>query len=121
MRNAAELVLFVLLLAFLIWVPMPFGSASDAAQPLLIIPALLICAAATVLRVTRQPMFAQTRPGRLWIIGGVLFTLVIALQLLPLPTTLLGVLSPQSAAIWVRAARLAGLAGLSVSSLHPIT
>ena len=35
-----ELALFVALLAFLVWVPMPFGSASDASQRALILPAL---------------------------------------------------------------------------------
>src|SRR5258706_11580140 len=121
MRNTAELGLFALLLAFLIWVPMPFGSASDASQPPLIIPALLICAAAALLRSMRQPPLAQTRPGRLWIAGGVLFVLVIALQLVPLPMPVLRLLSPQSAAIWGRASRLAGLAGVQTSALHPIT
>src|SRR5216684_1909071 len=57
MRNAAELVLFVLLLVYLIWVPMP----------------------------------------------------------------VLSILSPRSAAIWGRAAGLAGLAGVKTPALHPIS
>src|SRR4051812_45420939 len=121
MRNAAHLGLFALLLAFLIWVPLPFGSASDASQPLLIIPALLICAAAALLRSAGPSPFVQTRPGRLWIIGGVLFVLVISLQLVPLPMAILRGLSPQSAAIWGRATRVAALAGVPVSTMHPIS
>jgi O-antigen ligase len=121
MRNPAQLALFVLLLSFLVWVPMPFGSASDASQPLLIVPALLLCAAAALLRSTDPSPFVPTRPGRLWIIGGVLFVLVISLQLVPLPMPVLRVVSPQSAAIWSRAARLAALAGLHPSALHPIS
>ena len=121
MKNAAELGLFASLLAFLVWVPMPFGSASDASQPLLIIPPLLICAGASLLRSMREPPFALTRPGRFWVAGGVLFAIVVALQLVPLPMPLLRVLSPRSAAIWGGAANVATLAGVNPSSLHPIT
>ena len=121
MRNAAELVLFVLLLVYLIWVPMPFGSASDASQPPLIIPPLLICAAAALLCLMRKPSLAETRPARIWLAGGVLFLLIIAIQLVPLPMPVLSILSPRSAAIWGRAAGLAGLAGVKTPALHPIS
>ena len=121
MQNTAQIGLFVVLLAFLIWVPMPFGSASDASQPLLIVPALLLCAAVALLRSADPLPFTQTRPCRLWIIGGVLFVLVIALQLVPLPMPILRILSPQSAAIWDRATRLAALAGVQSPALHPIS
>jgi O-antigen ligase len=87
----------------------------------LIIPALLICAGAALLRSFRQPPLIQTRPARIWIVGGVLFTLVIALQLVPMPMPVLSILSPRSAAIWGSAARVAGLAGVSTPVLHPIT
>jgi len=120
-RNAAELGLFALLLAFLVWVPMPFGSASDESQPALIIPPLLICAGAALLRATRQRLFVPARAARIWSIGGALFILTIALQLLPLPMPLLRILSPASAAIWERAAHIASLAGVTVSALHPLT
>jgi len=121
MRNAVELGLFVLLLAFLIWVPMPFGSASDASQPMLIIPPLLICAGAALLRSVRQKPLVLTKPARIWIAGGVLFSVVVALQLVPLPMPVLALLSPRSAALWRGAARVAGLAGVNVQALHPIT
>jgi O-antigen ligase len=121
MRNAVELALFAALLAFLVWVPMPFGSASDASQPALILPPLAICCAAALLRATGKHPFTMTRPGRIWTIGGVLFVLVIALQLLPLPPALLAVISPQSAAIWTRAAHVAALAGVDAGTNHPIT
>jgi len=121
MRNTAQLGLFVLLLVFLIWVPMPFGSASDASQPMLIIPALLLCAAAALLRAASPSPFVPSRPGRLWIIGSVLFVLVIVLQLVPLPVPILRALSPHSAEIWDRATRLAALAGIPPSTLHPIS
>src|SRR5438270_18576 len=84
MRNAVELAFFVALLAFLVWVPMPFGSASDASQPALILPPLLICCAAALLRASRKAALLLTRPGRIWTVGGVLFVLRIALQFLPM-------------------------------------
>jgi O-antigen ligase len=121
MRKAVELALFAALLAFLVWVPMPFGSASDASQPALILPPLLICCAAALLRAVRKQPLTMTPPGYIWTAGGVLFVLVIALQLLPLPAGLLGIISPQSAAIWGRAAHVAALAGVDPGTYHPIT
>jgi O-antigen ligase len=121
MRNAVELALFVALLAFLVWVPMPFGSASDTSQPALILPPLLICCAAALLRAASRQPLTMTRPGRIWTIGGVLFVLVIALQLLPMPAGLLALISPQSAAIWERATHAATLAGVDTGTNHPIT
>ncbi len=116
-----DAVLFVLLLGFLVWVPMPFGSASDASQLPLIIPPLLICSLAALVRAMRASPFTLNRPGRIWTAGGVLFAAVIGLQLVPMPLSVLRLLSPQSAAIWERAARLAALGGMSLTSLHPIT
>jgi O-antigen ligase len=121
MRNTVELALFAALLAFLVWVPMPFGSASDASQTALILPPLLICCAAALLRAARKRPWPMTRAGRIWTVGGVLFVLVIALQLLPLPPGLLALISPQSAAIWTRAAHVATLAGGDAGANHPIT
>ncbi|MEA2336368.1 MAG: hypothetical protein QOE82_375 [Thermoanaerobaculia bacterium] len=121
MRNVGEIALFVSLLAFLIWVPMPFGSASDASQPALILPPLVLCCGAALLRATRKQPFVLTRPGRLGTAGGVLFLFVILLQLVPLPAPVLGLISPQSAAIWQRATHVAALAGVPASTSHPIT
>jgi O-antigen ligase len=119
MRNAAELALFAALLAFLVWVPMPFGSASDASQPALILPPLVICCFAAMLRLGQRLTMGDA--GRIWTIGGVLFVAVIALQLLPLPPFLLSIISPQSAAIWGRATHVAALAGVDGSAWHPVT
>src|SRR3954469_2356379 len=121
MRTAAERALFVCLLAFLAWVPMPFGSASDASQPFLIVPPLLICAAAAALRAWSKRPFAPAEPARIWISGAVLFTLLIAWQLVPLPDAMLHAFSPRSAEIWRSASGVASLAGVHAPSMHPIT
>jgi O-antigen ligase len=121
MRKAVEITVFVCLLAFLVWVPMPFGSASDASQTFLILPAFLICVAAALLRAFRRTPFQLTRPARIWIIGGALFALIILLQLVPLPSAILGTISPKSAEIWGRAGRAAALLGVDAGALHPIT
>jgi hypothetical protein len=120
-QKLADALLFVLLLAFLAWVPMPFGSASDAAQPPLIIPPLLLCCAAVLLRANRQQPLVTMRPARIWITGGVLFVAVISLQLVPLPMALLHLISPRSAAIWGSADRLAAMADVATPALHPVT
>ena len=121
MRKVADIGLFVLLLAFLAWVPMPFGSASDGAQrPLIIIP-LLICCAAALLRSLREPRSTPTRPALIWTAGGILFALVVAEQLVPLPMMMLRIVSPNSAEIWRGASRLAAIAGVPSPALHPIT
>src|ERR1043166_8497749 len=121
MRTAAELTLFVCLLAFLAWVPMPFGSASDASQPFLILPPLILCAAAAALRATSERPFAPARAARIWIAGAVLFALAIAMQLVPLPMAMLRVFSPRSAEIWGSASHVAALAGVRAPAMHPIT
>ena len=121
MRKGTDIGLFLLLLAYLVWVPMPFGSASDASQLPLVVPPLLICAGASLLRVSRGTPFEMTRAARIWTIGGILFAVVIGFQLVPMPMSLLHVLSPQSAAIWARAGRLATLADVPSPLLYPIT
>src|ERR1700752_1792969 len=46
--SVAEIICFVLLLAYLVWVPLPFGSASDDALTPLVVPPLLLGAAAAI-------------------------------------------------------------------------
>lgn len=113
--------MFVSLLALLVWVPMPFGSASDPSQPWLILPPLIVCAGAALLRAGGSRSLLQTRPARFWTAGAVLFAAVIALQLIPLPPSLLTLFSQRSAEIWQSATRVAALGGSDVSSWHPLT
>src|ERR1051326_2084391 len=108
--SAAELVCRGLLLVYLCWLPLPFGSVTEWAQPPLIAGALLICAAAALARLNvgalePAPVF------RLWSLAAILFAAVAAFELLPLPDALLGVLSPESLRTWRDAGHVPALAG----------
>jgi O-antigen ligase len=119
-RRTAEEALTALLVAWLFWLPLPFGSVVERAQPVLIIPPLLLCALAALLRVGRPSII--TRPLRYWTIGGWLFVLVVALQLVPLPNALHEALSPESWRIRNDAMRVASLAiGAPMPAAQPLT
>jgi putative inorganic carbon (hco3(-)) transporter len=121
--SVAEIICFTFLLAYLVWVPLPFGSASDGALTPLVVPPLLLASAAVMI-MSRRPGLQLTRPGRLWTAGALLFTVFIALQLVPLPGPLLRAISPESARLWSAADRVAALAGAgpaSIHALHPIS
>lgn len=119
--RAAELALFALLMAYLVWLPMPFGSASDASQPLLVLPALLICACAALLHARSAAAGGFTRAAWIWSAGALLLPAVTALQLVPLPMAMLRILSPESAELWSRAGRLAALAAGAPRRAVPIS
>lgn len=119
MRNVAEGTSVALFLLYLFWLPLPFGSVTDTAQPVLVFPALILCAVAALLRLRRPG--EVVRPLRIWTAGAVAFVFVVALQLLPLPPFLLRLLSPESARIWGSASHIASLAGIATSSAHPIS
>lgn len=119
-RSAAELVCRGLLLVYLCWLPLPFGSVTERAQLPLIAGALTICALAAL---TSR---AEWRPAplafRIWALGAAIFLAAIALQLLPLPDALLGALSPQSLRTWSDAERVAALAGAGAPrAAHPLS
>ncbi|HYC62613.1 MAG TPA: O-antigen ligase family protein [Thermoanaerobaculia bacterium] len=115
----------VVLLAWLAWLPLPFGSIVPRARlPLIAVP-LLICAVAAVARLYAMRDRANaTQPSRAWVIwsvGGALLVVTGAFQLLPLPPSALALLSPESEVIWRTATRVARFAGLAVGDTHPIT
>jgi O-antigen ligase len=135
--SPPEIVCLGLLLVYLFWLPLPFGSVIERAQPALILPPLLICAAAAFLRARVIPSARNPQPAgdpspsarlgmtpaaRFWAAGAMLFALVVALQLVPLPNALLGALSPESLRLWSAAERVASLAGVGPPSAnHPIS
>ena len=119
-ETVAEIACLTILLGYLIWVPLPFGSASDAALTPLVIPPLLL-GTLTAAVVSRRGPTRMTRQGELWTIGFALSIAFTALQLVPLPAWALRQISPQSARMWATADRIAALAGLQPRSFHPIT
>jgi len=111
-KRAAEGALVALFLAWLIWLPMPFGSVIERARlPLVAVPLALCAVAALVCR------FPEARAWRIWTLGSLLFLAVIAIQLVPLPLALLQALSPRAAEIWEGSDRVRQAA----SSVHPLS
>ncbi|HEX2832960.1 MAG TPA: O-antigen ligase family protein [Thermoanaerobaculia bacterium] len=121
----AETGCLAIFLAWLIWLPLPFGSVIERARlPLVAVP-LGLCALAALIRLIatrdRTNIALPTRAWLIWSNGALLFLATAALQLVPLPPSLLGFVSAESLRIWNGAARVAALAGVTTSTHHPIT
>jgi putative inorganic carbon (hco3(-)) transporter len=115
--RLAERGCLTILFAWLIWLPMPFGSVVEAARlPLIAVP-LALCVAACLLRLyatrDRTSTARPTRAWQIWGIGTLVFLLVCAGQLVPLAPGVLRALSAESHAIWSAASRIAALAGVT--------
>jgi len=114
-----------ILLVWLAALPLPFGSIIERARlPLIVVPlALGIAAALLRLYVAQDRTYVSrpTRPWLIWAAGSALLILAGAIQLVPLPPSILEVVSPESHAIWSAAGRVASLAGVPVTSAHPIS
>lgn len=122
---AVERGCLIVILAWLMWLPLPFGSIVPRARiPLIVVP-LAVCAVASTARWfairDRTNTAHPTRVWMIWAAAGFLLLALCALQLVPLPATLLGTLSPDSAAIWRNASRVASLAGAAARDTHPIS
>lgn len=121
----AEAGCLAVFLAWLIWLPLPFGSVIEGARiPLIAVP-LALCIIASLLRlyVARERTNAA-QPTVAWLIwgnGALLFLIVGALQLVPLPPAALRLVSEESFRIWDGASRVAALAGVPTGRLHPVT
>ena len=115
--SLIEGLLFAILLVYLVWIPLPFGSVIETAQvPLVIFPIFSGCIASVTL-------FARARKGQVrtvapafavWTLAAVVFALVVAIQILPLPASLVRSLSPSAGTIWDGArdaARFVGVEG----------
>jgi hypothetical protein len=121
--KAAEVVCTGLLLAFLIWVPLPFGSNVEGAYLPLIVPPLFLCLAAALLRSPVAGALSLSRAYRTWSLAGIVLIAVCLLQLVPLPPSVAGAVSPESHAIWSAAGRVSALArdSVAVPRAHPIS
>lgn len=123
--TAVERGCLTILLAWLAWLPLPFGSMIPKARTPLIVVPLAVCVLAAIVRwFAIRDRTNTTYPTRAWIMwgsGAVLLILLGALQLVPMRPALLGALSPQSEAIWGAATRVARLAGVVTMDAHPIS
>lgn len=123
--SSAERVCLAILFVWLAVLPLPFGSIIESARIALIVVPLAVCLVATLLRLHLfRDRSSALRLTRAWLIGAggaVLLLAVAALQLVPLPPSMLRALSPESSAIWTSAGRIGSLAGARVSSMHPIS
>src|ERR1700749_3840607 len=115
--NMAEASCAGLLLAYLVWVPLPFGSNIDAAFVPLVVPPLVRCAAAALLRVRDGASLRFNRAYRTWSVAALVMLAVAAIQLVPLPPAIASFVSPESDAIWSAAGRVAGQSARN----HPIS
>jgi O-antigen ligase len=116
----AERACLALLLVYLFWLPLPFGSVIDEARLPLVVTPLLLCVAAALLA-ARDPATSFGMAYRTWSIGGALLVVIAALQLIPLSPSLLGALSPESLTIWHLGARVASIAGVPAPHAVPVT
>ena len=107
--NLAERICVGVFAAWLLWLPLPYGSNEEFARAPLIAVPLLLCAVVALLRARHDEAIRVPNAWRVWTAGALLFIAVVALQLVPLPPAILRIISPGSATIW-RAAE-------SVSSL----
>lgn len=123
--SAAEFGCLVILFAWLIWLPMPFGSVVEEARaPLIAVPLFLCAITASIRLYATRDRSNTSQPARPWIIwssGSVLFVLVGALQLVPLPSAMHRAVSPESYRIWSLATRIAAAADVPARAMFPMS
>jgi O-antigen ligase len=116
----AERVAVALLLAYAIWLPMPFGSVVDGAFLPLVLPPIVLCGVAAAMRLRQFPQAPAPAAWRIWTIGGAAFIVLVALQLIPMPRPLLALISPGSHAIWSSAERIVMTSHAEPVSIDPM-
>jgi O-antigen ligase len=95
-----EETLRILLFAYLVWIPLPFGSVTQSAQlPLVLLPLFIFVFAAT-LRFVQRSGPAATAPYLAWSAAGLILIVVTAVQLIPLPPSVTRLLSPAAHELW---------------------
>lgn len=123
--TTGEQACLAVLLVWLVYLPLPFGSVVEDARPLLIAIPLALCTIAAALRFyatrdrtnTAQP----TRPWQIWGAGSLVFIAYVMTQLMPLPQGLLKVMSPEAHLIWSGASRIVTLAGATAREAWSLT
>ncbi|MFZ2492370.1 MAG: O-antigen ligase family protein [Thermoanaerobaculia bacterium] len=118
-----DFVALIALFAWILWIPLPFGSNVPGAWvPLLAVP-FAVCAVAAICRlVVHASGFGPvTRAWTCWTAGAGALILFGVAQLLPLPPGLLRFASWQSHDLWVTAARVGHTFGVDMPRWFPIT
>ena len=96
----AEETLRILLFAYLVWIPLPFGSVTQFAQlPLVLVPLLIFVFAAT-LRFLQRSGPVVTPPYLAWSAAGLILMVATAVQLIPFPPSVTRFLSPAAHELW---------------------
>jgi len=121
----AERGCLTILFAWLLWLPLPFGSVVDEARlPLVAVP-LGVCLAVSLARLyaayDRTNSARPTLAWTVWGVGALAFLAFAALQVVPLPPAVLRALSPAAHEIWSSASRVVSLSGESARTAWPLT
>jgi putative inorganic carbon (HCO3(-)) transporter len=112
--------IFLALAALLVWLPLPWGSRSVAAMAIFGVAAATLATARLALAASgRLPLPALPGAARLALALWLAWVTWIALQMLPLPASLLAALSPRAAEAHAAIDALAPGAALYTTSLMP--
>ena len=87
--NLAERICAGVFAAWLLWLPLPYGSNEEFARAPLIAVPLLLCAVAALLRARQDEPIRTPNAWRIWTVGALLFAATVMLQLVPLPPSVL--------------------------------
>ncbi len=101
-----------MLFIYLIWLPLPFASVVPGAWLALTIPPLLLLALVAWTDSNARLRWKLTPAAGWWSLGAALFSVVILVQILPLPPVMVGAVSSESEQIWMNAATIA-------NTIHP--
>ncbi len=122
--QASDVLCAGLLFGWLLSLPLPFGSNTAAAFPLITIGPSLICLLAAGGRLvaarSRLPI-ESTRPYLFLTVGSLLWLGVVLIQLIPLPGALAAIFSPTAAEIWRGGNRALAFAGIPQRDWFPLT
>lgn len=94
------------LFVWLLWIPLPFASVIPGAWlPLTLTPLILLVTWIWWSRSVALPV-VLTPSAAWWALGGLSALALVALQIFPLPSPLVALLSPRSSILWSRAAEV---------------
>ena len=95
-----------ILLLYLLWIPLPFASVVPGAWLLLTLPPLLLLAALAAIDLPGDVRWKLSPAAIWWSLGAIVFSLVVLIQILPLPPVVVRGISGEAHTIWIRAAEI---------------